>query len=634
MHRDNDRYKLFTRRTALLAGGKLLLLSAIAGRMYYLQVVEAQRYKTLADENRINMRLLPPPRGRILDRFGLPMAVNQQNYRVILISEQAKDIPGVLDNLGQIIRLSDADKRRILRETRRKRSFVPVTVRENLTWEEVAAVEVNTPDLPGITIDVGESRFYPYPGESAHALGYVSIPNEDELTGDPLLELPGFRIGKAGVEKVHDVVLRGVGGTSQVEVNAFGRVIRELSRQDGQAGADVRLTIDLGLQRFTAQRLGEESASAVVLDIANGDVLAMTSTPSFDSNAFNKGLSGREWRALTTNPRSPLINKSIAGQYAPGSTFKVCVALAALEKGVVTPQQRFVCPGHLELGNMRFHCWKKEGHGWMDMEAGIAHSCDVYFYEVARRVGIERIAAMARRLGLGSATGLDLPGEQNGLVPDREWKHAALKSPWQQGETLITGIGQGYLLTTPLQLALMTARIANGNLAIVPRLTRGIATLRGEQPRRGTVVEPLNIAPAHLALIRRGMTIVCNEPFGTGFRSRITEAGYEMAGKTGTVQVRRISKAERETGVKKNEDLPWEQRDHALFIGFAPHRAPRYACAVVVEHGGSGSKMAAPIARDVLLAAQKRGSGGEDRAGPVAETPPDSAGGSRPEGRS
>ena len=606
MHRDSERHKLFSRRTAMLAGGKAVLLSALVGRMYYLQVVESDKYKTLADENRINFRLLAPPRGRIVDRFGVPMADNQQNYRVVLIPEQTGDVEETLRRLGRIISIRKGEKKHILREVRRKRSFVPVTLRENLNWEDVARIEVNTPDLPGVMIDVGQSRFYPFAIETSHVLGYVAAVSEGETKGDPLLELPGFRIGKSGIEKIYDLALRGSSGSSQVEVNAYGRVIRELNRSEGQPGTRLQLTLDSGLQQMASKRLGEESGSIVVMDVHSGGVLAMVSTPGFDPNAFNKGLSSDEWNALISNDKSPLINKSIGGHYAPGSTFKMVVALAALEKGVITAESEVFCSGKTELGNATFHCWKKGGHGIVNLNAGIAQSCDVYFYEIARRTGIERIAAMARRLGLGARLGLDLPGEKGGLIPSDKWKRGAIGAPWQKGETLLAGIGQGYVLTTPLQLAVMTARIVNGGVAVTPHLTRDIVTKNGITKREQEPARDIGLIPAHLALIRDAMDTVVNVPGGTAFGARIISPDFRMGGKTGTAQVRRISKQERENRVLKNSELPWKERDHALFVGYAPVDAPRYSIAVIVEHGGGGSQVAAPIGRDVLEEAQRR----------------------------
>ncbi len=610
---DSERHKLFSRRTALIVGGKAVLLSALSARMYYLQVIEASRYRTLAEENRINLRLLPPPRGRIIDRFGVPMADNQQNYRVLLNAKDAKDIEGTLDVLGNIIPLSPGERRRILREIERNNRYVPATVRENLDWDEVARIEVNAPDLPGVNIDVGQSRFYPYGADTAHVLGYVAAVSPQEVGGDPLLELPGFRIGKAGIEKIHDLRLRGTGGSSQVEVNAFGHVIRELTRQDGQAGEEVALTIDLKLQNMATRRFGEQSGAAVVMDAHNGDILAMASTPGFDPNAFNQGLTNEEWRALSANPKAPLTNKAVSGQFSPGSTFKMMVLLAALEKGIITPENKFFCTGEMKLGDATFHCWKKHGHGWMDAFNGVMQSCDVYFYEVAKRTGIDPIAAMARRFGFGDVLNLDLPGEQPGLVPDREWKKKTMNAPWHQGETVVTGIGQGYLLATPLQMAVMTARLVNGGFAVTPRLTRPSLKAETEETvnktapaESGPVFESIGLLPAHLKLIREAMEGVANNPRGTAYRARIRKAKLAMGGKTGTVQVRRITKTEREQGIKKNKNLPWKERDHAMFVGFAPVDSPRYVVSVVVEHGGGGASVAAPIARDILLEAQRR----------------------------
>ncbi|NQV84906.1 MAG: penicillin-binding protein 2 [Rhodospirillales bacterium] len=615
MNRDSERHNMFSRRVAILVGGKALLLSGLAARMYYLQVVEAERYRMLAEENRINLRLLAPPRGHIIDRFGVAMADNQQNYRVLLNAEDATDVEATLDALSQIIPISSGEKNRILRDVKRNRRFVPATVRENLDWSQVAKIEVNAPELPGINIDVGQSRHYPFGPETAHVLGYVAAVSPKEVTGDPLLELPGFRIGKAGVEKVHDLQLRGSGGSSQVEVNAFGHVIRELSRQEGLPGEEVALTIDLELQKMVNRRFESHSGAAVVMDIHNGDILALVSTPGFDPNAFNRGLSHKEWQALTSDPKTPLINKAINGQFAPGSTFKMVVLLAALEKGVIGPENKILCTGEMELGNATFHCWKKDGHGWMDSFNAMMQSCDVYFYEVALRTGIDRIATMARRLGLGAPLGIDLPGEKSGLVPTREWKKKTLRAPWHKGETVLSGIGQGYLLATPLQLAVMTARLANGGVTVSPRLTHPAPVAPEDvfdsapgpqtQPVDG---ENLGLLPAHLELVRSAMEAVTANPKGTAFRARIKEPGREMAGKSGTVQVRRISKTEREQGVHKNKDLPWRERDHAMFVAYAPVHAPRYSISVVVEHGGGGSSVAAPIARDILAEAQRRDS--------------------------
>jgi penicillin-binding protein 2 len=604
--RDNDRQRQFTRRAALLAGGQFALLAGLVGRMYYLQVVESERYHMLAEENRINMRLLPPSRGRIIDRFGVPVAVNQQNYRVLLKAENAPDVEAVLDRLAMIIPITADNKLRIMKEVRRRKKFVPVTVREFLDWEDVARVEVNTPDLPGVDIDVGERRFYPNGNAAAHVLGYVGAPRPQDLTEDPLLELPGFRIGRNGIERAFDMPLRGSAGASQLEVNAVGRVIRELDLQEGDPGQDVVLTLDMALQNAAMRSLVEESGAVVVMDVKTGGLIVQASTPSFDPNAFIEGLSPAQWRTLADNERAPLRNKAIAGEYAPGSTFKMMVALAALDEGLITPGTSFFCPGFLELGDGKFHCWRRHGHGHVALDRGISESCDVYFYEVARRVGIDKIAQMANRFGLGTELGLDMPGERAGLMPTKAWKRAVIGQPWVLGETLVAGIGQGFVLSTPLQLATMTARMANGGRAVVPHLARDVV-VRGQLASRAAVEPaPLGIKPQNLRAVLDAMAMAVNDPRGTAYASRLTLPGMSMGGKTGTAQVRRITQRERDEGIRKNEDLPWRFRDHALFVGYAPVETPKYAIAVVVEHGGGGSSVAAPIARDIMTATLDR----------------------------
>ncbi|HRQ79609.1 MAG TPA: penicillin-binding protein 2 [Azospirillaceae bacterium] len=606
MDRDTDRYRTLTRRLMVLGGIKLGLMSALVGRLYYLQVVQADKFRMLSDGNRISLRLLAPSRGPITDRFGVPLAVNQQNYRVVVVAERARALNDILDRVAEIVPLHESERRRIMREVQRKRRFVPVTVKENLTWEQVAQLELNTPDLPGVSIEVGEIRNYPFAADTAHILGYVGAVSEAELTGDPVLSLPGFRIGKSGVEKHHEDSLRGVAGAMQLEVNAVGRAIRELSRNEGQPGREVQLTLDIGLQQFAQARLSQEvSAAAVVIDVHTGGIYAMASHPSYDPNQFTMGIPASLWNELLRNSATPLSNKAVAGQYAPGSTFKMVVALAGLHYGVTTPRQSVFCPGHMDLGDHRFHCWKKGGHGSVDMTTALQYSCDTYFYDLARRLGIDRIAEMAKRFGLGEALGIDLPHERPGLIPSRDWKMATFSKSWQQGETLIASIGQGYVLATPLQLAVMTARLANGGRAVKPHLTKQIR----QGPQEQTSWPSLGVRKEHLDVVLAGMDAVTNHAAGTAFKARITEPGMEMAGKTGTSQVRRITMAERSTGVKKNEQLPWRERDHALFVGFAPVRAPRYACAVIVEHGGGGSAVAAPIVRDILVECQKRDPG-------------------------
>ncbi|WP_420559227.1 penicillin-binding protein 2 [Tepidicaulis sp.] len=596
--KDNVRYKTFSRRAALIGGLQFAAFTALASRMYYLQIIKSGEYTMLAEENRINKRLLAPLRGEIVDRFGDVLVSNRQNFRVMLVPEQTPHIEATLDKLSRIVPLPDRQRARIIKDARTSPSFLPILVAENLDWETFAEVNIHEPDLPGIVPDVGDTRHYPYGPDLAHVVGYVAAVSEKDLEGkdDPLLKLPGFRIGKSGIERELDQELRGRAGASHVEVNAYGRVIRELAKDPGVPGAQVSLTLDMEVQKLATERLRGESASVVVMDIYNGDVIAIVSAPGFDPNDFNVGISQKKWDALLNDPYNPLLNKSIAGQYPPGSTFKPVVALAAYESGMIDPNHKVFCSGKYSLGSHDFHCWKKHGHGAMDMHDAIMHSCDVYFYEVAKRIGIDRIEAMARRFGLGDTLGFEVPGEKKGFVPSQGWKRATRGEPWHQGETLIAGIGQGFLLTTPLQLAVMTARLANGGKAVTPRIVRKVGS---ELDQHGPYPE-LGFSQPGLALVRKAMDSVSNVPGGTAYRSRITEEGMELAGKTGTAQVRRISRAERESGVLKNEDLEWRQRDHALFIAFAPVDAPRYAISVVVEHGSSGSGTAAPIARDVM----------------------------------
>lgn len=591
---ENDRHQRFSRRTLLLGGFQGLLMAGLLGRFYYLGVVQSEQYKTLSDANRLSLRLLAPVRGKILDRNGNPLAVNRKDFRVHLVPEDVGDIQNTLARLSGILNLDVENIEAVLKRISRQPRFVPVTVAENLDWEIFSRVNVEMPNLPGVRPVEAEARFYPEAELVSHLVGYVSTPNEEEVGQDPVLLLPGIKIGKQGFEKGLEKDLRGKAGTTNVEVNAYGRVVREVARREGLEGAPVTLTIDLELQQFTAQRLGQESAAAVIMDIFTGDVLAAVSTPAFNPNDFTSGISSDKWDALRGDIKKPMLNKFLGGQYPPGSTFKMIVAIAALEAGVITENDSFYCNGKLQLGDSIFHCWKEEGHGRVALVRGIAESCDVYFYEIAGRVGIEKIAEVARRFGLGQAYGVEFGNEAKGLVPDQNWKFAYTGTRWQKGETLITGIGQGFLLTTPLQLAVMTARLANGRDKVLPRFVYSIGNAEGRPPH----FDPLNVNPQHLALIHEGM-IKVHHPGGTAYMSRLTGEGMSMAGKTGTSQVRRITLAEREAGLDEIERA-WAQRDHAIFVAYGPVENPRYALSVIVEHGGSGSSAAAPVGRDLM----------------------------------
>ncbi len=593
MNRDNDKGKVLIRRSLIMALIKFLLLMVIIARLYYLQVYQADRYKTLADENRISTRLLVPPRGIIFDRNGVTIASNQQNFQALIVAEQAPNVQETLDAFKKIMPLSEAEEERIKKDLKRNRSFVPIKIRDNLSWEEVSRIQLNAPDLPGIVIDEGLTRYYPFGAGMAHILGYVSSVSDKDMKDDPLLEVPGFKIGKSGIEKYLEKALRGESGNLKLEVNAYGRIMKEIERVDGIPGKDVQLTIDSRLQQKAFELFGEESGAAVLLDVHTGEILAFVSAPSFDPNMMTQGLSTEDWNALLHNERNPLTDKAISGQYSPGSTFKMIVALAALEAGVIKPETRTYCAGKMFLGNHAFHCWKKEGHGHLNVVEALQHSCDIFFYETAQKLGIEKIADMARRFGLGSKINIGLENEKAGLIPDKEWKLRRFGEPWQQGESLISGIGQGYILTTPLQLATMTARLVNGGYEIKPTFLK---VSDGEKSK----IKKIDVSPANLELIKEGMYAVVNKPGGTAWRSQFDYHGQRMGGKTGTTQVRRITMKERREGIKKESELPWRLRNHALFVGYAPHDNPKYAVAVLVEHGGGGSSVAAPLAGKIL----------------------------------
>jgi len=589
-----------TRRGLMLLGLQLGVVGALGWRMRDLQIAQNEHFFLMAEENRINIRLLPPARGLIYDRDGHLLAGNKQNYRVVMVREQAGEPAAVLDRLGRIIPLDAETRERALREMATRSAFVPVVVTEHLSWDDVVRIAANAPVLPGVIPEVGLSRTYPDGITTAHVVGYVGPVSERDLAQlenpDPVLQIPRFQIGKTGVETRLEDVLRGQAGNQKIEVSAGGRVMRELARTEGTSGKDVHLTIDHDVQAYAMRRMEGESAAAVVLDVVTGDIIALASAPGFDPNSFVFGIGSGEWSALLNDPYKPLSNKTVAGAYPPGSTFKMCVALAALEAGVAGPGDTVYCPGFSQLGRRRFHCWKRGGHGTLDMRQSLSQSCDVYYYEMARRVGADNISAMARKLGMGIRHDLPMPAVAEGLMPDRQWKKDNRQEPWTVGDSFNYGIGQGFTLASPLQLAVYAARIATG-AAVSPRLVRRIGGEDVAVPQAA----PLEISARSLDAVRRGMFAVSNE--GTAYRSRIVDPEMLMAGKTGTSQVRNITAAERAAGVTKNEQLPWNRRDHALFVAYAPYERPRFAIAQVVEHGGGGSTAAAPIARDILMRA-------------------------------
>ncbi|MBL4811271.1 MAG: penicillin-binding protein 2, partial [Rhodobacteraceae bacterium] len=540
--------------------------------------------------------------GLIFDRRGVALADNEQNYRIIMVREDAGDVEATLGRLTSLIDIDPADIERALEEMLRRSPFVPVTIVDRVPWADVAKVSANAPALPGISAEVGLSRFYPLGADTAHVAGYVGPVSDYDLSRiddpDPLLQIPRFQIGKSGVENKMERVLRGQAGTKQIEVNAVGRVMRELSRQEGQPGADVQLTLDSKLQRYALARMEGVSASAVVMDLENGDLRAVISAPSFDPNLFVRGISVAKWDGLNNDPFRPMRAKAVQGTYPPGSTFKLITSLAALEDGVIAPDETVYCPGFTDVGATRFHCWRRGGHGNINFHESIKQSCDCYYYEISQRVGIDKMAIMARKFGLGIRHDLPLSAVASGLAPNKAWKTEVRGEDWRIGDTVNASIGQGYVLSSPLQLAVMAARVATGR-AITPRLVQKIDGV--DQPSGSG--ETLGLNENNLRRLRAAMYDVSNHQRGTAYRSRIIADGMRMAGKTGTSQVRRITAEERAAGVTRNEDLPWNRRDHALWVSFAPFDAPRFAVAIVIEHGGGGSTAAAPIGRDIMLQA-------------------------------
>jgi len=595
-----DSARRINRRALFMGGCMAATMAVLAGRMRYLGIEQSDTFSLLAEQNRVNIQLLPPARGLILDRNGNQIAGNEQNYRVVITREGAGDVDLVLNRLSRLIPLTQTDMARVLKDIARNAAFVPIPVADRLNWQEFSRISLNAPALPGVTPDVGLSRLYPRDTDFAHVVGYVGPVSEKDLEGienpDPLLHIPKFQIGKIGVEKWEEDVLRGSAGNRKIEVNHVGRVMRELERTEGKSGADLTLTLDADVQNFLQVRLGDQSAACIVMDVQNGDIIGAASAPSFNPNLFVRGISTANYSTLMEDDHRPLANKVVQGAYPPGSTFKIVTALAALADAQIDVDTTVYCPGYLDFGGRKFHCWKSGGHGKVDLARALAESCDVFFYDVAQRVGIDKIAEMGKTMGLGQRHDLPMSAITEGILPTKEWKQQRYKQDWRIGDTINASIGQGYVLASPLQLAVMTARVATGRL-VVPRLVKAVDGI--EVPVAETL--PLGMPTSQLDSVRSGMTQVVNGQHGTSYAARIDNDALRMAGKSGTSQVRNISAAERETGVVTNTDLPWKARDHALFVAFAPADAPRYAVAVVVEHGGGGSSVAAPIARDALL---------------------------------
>jgi penicillin-binding protein 2 len=628
--RNRDRFKLETmsRRTFMLGGVAMAGFGVLSARLFQLQITNQEEYRLLSEGNQFNTLPIAPRRGRIIDRFGQVVADNRRVWMVAIRKDRAK--AERIERLARAIEPGDdqaASRRRLRMQQKwqsrlgRANRFDEVVLEDDLSWDAFSRINLHLPYLPGVSAQQGEVRAYGlpnpvddddrlHPDAFAHIVGYVARPSEEDveerlgpikdtterLSASRIVRHPNFRLGRAGLEASLEDKLHGGWGELRVEVDALGRQIREVGiDRQAQRGEDVQLTIDANLQAFAQRRLDGESAACVGLDVHTGEILCMVSAPGFDPNPFTKGIQTEAYRALSVDPRKPLYNKPLDGLYPPGSTFKMITALAALRAGI-SPSERVFCNSRYRLGDRTFNCWKREGHGSRDMRGAMKSSCDVYFYDIARRVGIQAIADEARRFGLGKLYDIAIPGGKAGIVPDPAWKRAFREEGWAQGETLNTGIGQGFINASPLQLAVMTARLCNGGKAVEPYILAGQSP--NPDPQTGLA------EPAHLTRIMDTMMGVVEEPGGTAYWSLRAKGidldGIRMAGKTGTSQVRYISKEERAAGVIRNEDLPWRRRDHALFVCAAPFDAPRYALALVVEHGGSGSSSAAPPARDIL----------------------------------
>jgi len=606
----NERQGVFHRRAFLMGGLAGAGLLALGGRLAQLQLVEAQRYQKLSAGNQFNYRLMPPPRGLILDRNGTPLASNRPNFRLMITKDKGMDVEAALDDLSKLVPIDGSRRARLIKDIARAPRKAPVAIMEDMSWEEFSRVNIRAPELPGVTADMGEVRVYPFGGAFAHVIGYVAKVSDRDLVAaekDPtqdqdLLHHPGFRIGKQGVEKAFDTALRGRAGATKAEVDAQGRVVRLDPEGDIRPtpGKEIRLTLDADIQNRALEVMGEESGAIVVMDVRNGDLLCMVSAPSFDANRFVKGLSGPEYKALSEYERKPLLDKAMTGTYPPGSTFKPTVALAALTAGV-DPEQRINCSGGWYYGGRTWRCWEKGGHGAQNMHDAIKNSCDIYFYQTALRIGPDAIATAARAVGFGEIFDIGIPGQRRGIVPDRAWKKKAFKDPrnqiWFPGESPSYGIGQGALNVNALQLAVMTSRLANGKKALVPRLIKSVGGV--EQPS-GAAVPDLPFSAEHLEYVRAGMAAV-SAAGGTAYtNSQLGLGDIQMAGKTGTAQVRSFDK-----GVSRNsKDVRWRLKDHNLFVAFAPYDDPRYAVSVIIEHGGLGGGTAgAPRAREVMRVA-------------------------------
>ena len=591
-----------SRRMFILAAAKVVIFSGIISRLFFLQVKENKKYLTLSDKNRIREWKLPPKRGEFKDYFGNIIAGNYEAYQLHIIPEQVEDFRYVITRIKDILDLSDRQFQRIIKKQKEIKSWETLIVADNLSWEKFSKINNQLYDLNGVKPVVSISRNYPFKENFTHVLGYVSQANENDILLNKSVKekfVQGLKVGKTGLEKSFENILIGDNSIERYEVNAYGRRISQLAFKSGIKGETVKLTIDTEVQKYVNELLSEKAGSISVMDIYTGQVIAMHSSPSFDPNAFVFGISQDDWQLIRNNPMKPLVNKTLSGNYSPGSTIKPIVALSALENEVISPKFTVQCKGHknpLELYGQKYHCWKKQGHGFVNLKEAMKQSCDTYFYEISRRLGVDKLSETAKKFGLGKKVFSNLfENEKNGLIPNTIWKKNVLGKNWLLGETIITGIGQGYIQTTPIQLCLMTAQIANGGYKIYPKLVLN----KDDEDIKQDKFEPLYKNSKNIKIIQESMFSSTNEVRGTSYKSRINDPKYQFAGKTGTAQVKRITKQDRELDLKTFE-IPYEERDHALYIAFGPYKNPRYAISILIEHGGSGSSVAAPLAKKLF----------------------------------
>jgi penicillin-binding protein 2 len=601
---------VINRRMFIIGAAKIIVFTGIIARLFSLQVNENKKYLTLSDKNRIREWKLPPIRGDIVDYFGNIIAGNLKVYQLHIIPEQVENFNYLLTRLKTLLNLSDKKIEKIVKLKNKLKPWESIIVSENLSWSDFLKINNYLYDLVGVKPVMTISRNYPFSEVYTHILGYVSQPNEEEILANETVQerfVPGMKIGKLGLEKTLENHLIGTNAIQRYEVNAYGKRINQLEHQKGEQGLRVRLTVDTEVQKACGKLLNDRAGSISVMDIYTGDIIAMYSSPSYDPNKFLFGISNDDWALIRNNPLKPLVNKTLSGLYSPGSTIKPIVALSALENKIVSPSFKVKCTGKMELYGQTFHCWKEKGHGFVSLKNAMKQSCDTYFYEVARLLGVDRLNVTAEKFGLGKKVlGDYFDFEKSGLFPNTKWKKNNLGKGWVLGETLITGIGQGYTQTTPLQLCLMTAQIANGGYSIKPRIIVDNNPMPLEEIKRKLKEETLHTQekklfndPRNIKIVQEAMFSSTNELYGTSYKSRIDDPKYQFAGKTGTAQVKRISMRERELDLKI-EQIPYKDRDHALYIAYGPYINPRYALSIIVEHGGSGSRTAAPIAKELF----------------------------------